>query len=398
VLIVPTEDIRAGMRLAAPLLHPQNPQHELLRRGYTLELSVLPKLRDLGVPFVYVDFPGLDDLDKHLAPRLSPERQRVYEQVKKAVTAAQGKCRPAVSYDDYYASTRDLINTLLTQGQHPIYMDAMAGLGGDEVAHATSVAHLALMLGLRLETYLIAERKRLAPKHARDVVNLGVAGMLHDVGKLKLPEPLRGCNGVDAPPDNDARRSEWESHARLGYELIRGGVESSAASAVLHHHQHYDGTGFPAKPQEDDEPGAAACQEGKTIHVFSRILMAADLYERLASPRGARNKRSNLEVYFDLRTRYASWVDPVVLKTLQTIAPPFLPGTTVVLSDRTQGVIVDVKLNEPYAPIVKRLRGDGTGLIDPAIDPAAPGSPTVETAAGVAVRPLLPENAATRAA
>jgi hypothetical protein len=392
LLIVPTEEIRAGMRLAAPVLHPQNPKQELLRRGYTLELAILPRLRDMGVLFVYVDFPGLDDLDKHLAPRLSPERQAVYELVKKSVNAAQAATRPAVSYDDYYDCTRDLVNTLLTQGQHPVYMDTMAGMGSDEVAHATSVAHLSLLIGMRLENYLIAERKRLQPKHARDVVNLGVAGMLHDVGKMKLPESLRTFSGAELP-EEEAARTEWETHVRLGYELIRGGVESTAASTVLHHHQHFDGSGFPVNHHEDD--GTCTRQEGRSIHVFSRILMAADLYERLALPRGARNKRSNLEVYHDLRTRFASWLDPTVFKTLQAIAPPFLPGTTLVLSDRTQAVVVEVKPNgDPYAPIVKRLREDGMGLKDQEIDLGAPGTPTIETAGGVTVKPLLPDSAA----
>jgi hypothetical protein len=384
------------MRLAAPLLHPQNPKQELLRRGYALEPAVLPRLRDLGVPFVYVDFPGLDDLDKHLAPRLSPERQAVYELVKKSVNAAQATMRPAVSYDSYYDCTRDLVNTLLTQGQHPVYMDTMAGMGSDEVAHATSVAHLSLLIGLRLENYLITERKRLQPKYARDVVNLGVAGMLHDVGKMKLPEALRTFSGVESPED-EAVRAEWETHVRLGYELIRGGVESTAASTVLHHHQHFDGSGFPVTSHEEE--GASTRPEGRSIHVFSRILMAADLYERLALPRGARNKRSNLEVYHDLRTRFTSWVDPTVFKTLQAIAPPFLPGTTLTLSDRTQAVVVEVKPNaDPYAPTVKRLRDDGMGLMDQAVDLSAPGAPTIETAGSVAVKPLLPDNAAARAA
>ena len=376
------------MRLAAPVLHPQNPKQELLRRGYILELAILPKLRDLAVPLVYVDFPGLDDLDKHLAPRLSPERQAVYELVKKSVSAAQATMRPAVSYDAYYDSTRSLIDTLLTQGQHPVYMDAMAGMGTDEVAHATSVAHLALLIGLRLENYLIAERKRLQPKFARDVVNLGVAGMLHDVGKMKLPEALREFSGVEAPEDEGAK-TEWESHTRLGYELIRGGVESTAASTVLHHHQHFDGSGFPVTSQDDDGNPLTRL-EGRSIHVFPRILMAADLYERLAMPRGARNKRSNLEVYHDLRTRFSAWLDPTVFKTLQTIAPPFLPGTTLLLSDRTQAVVVEVKPgSDPYLPTVKRLREDGMGLMGQPIDLSAPGAPTIETAGGVAVRPLL---------
>src|SRR5436189_1897524 len=50
---------------------------------YTLSLhDALPIY--LNVRAVFVDFPGLDDLDKHLAPRLSPERQVVYDKIKKS--------------------------------------------------------------------------------------------------------------------------------------------------------------------------------------------------------------------------------------------------------------------------------------------------------------------------
>ncbi len=396
MLIVAVEEVRTGMKLAAPLQHPQNPQHELLKRGYALELSVVPRLQDLGVPFVYVDFPGLEDLDRNLAPRLSPERQAVYNQVKSAVTKAQGRSRPAVSYDDYYAVTRGLITTLLDAGGggHAVYMDQMSAMGGDEVAHATAVAHLSLLLGLRLERYLIAQRKRLAPHHARDVVNLGVAAMLHDIGKHKLPDALRDRTGVE-PPEDGPGRAEWETHARLGYEMLRGGLESSAASAVLHHHQHFDGTGFPARGGDDGDaaPAGAGGMVGQSIHVFARILQAADLYERLSLPRGAKVKRSNLEVHHLLRTRYAARVDPAVLRTLLSVTPPFMPGTKVTLSDGTPGVVVDVKAADPYAPIVRRLSQTGDALMDPAVALTGTDGLSVVTAGGVDVRPLLPESA-----
>jgi serine/threonine-protein kinase len=62
--------------------------------------------------------------------------------------------------------------------------------------------------------------------------------MLHDVGKMKLPDDVRERCEFDAPkagaPDDADARRQWEGHPRLGYDMIRGGVESSAAAAVLH--------------------------------------------------------------------------------------------------------------------------------------------------------------------
>src|SRR5262245_54645252 len=113
VLILPVEDAKAGMKLAAPVLHPETPEQELLKRGYVLEDKVLRRLGEMGIDALYVEYPGLDDLDRHLAVNLSPARQAVYSQIKKTITAVQRQTRAEVTYTDYYAGTRELITTLL---------------------------------------------------------------------------------------------------------------------------------------------------------------------------------------------------------------------------------------------------------------------------------------------
>ncbi|MGB7161471.1 MAG: HD domain-containing phosphohydrolase [Tepidisphaeraceae bacterium] len=386
MLILPLNDAKAGMKLAAPVLHPETPDQELLRRGFVLEDRILRRLADMGIDSVYVDYPGLDDLDRHLAANLSPARQAVYSQIKKTISAVQRQTRAEVTYTDYYAGTRELITTLLSQGQHPVFIDQMSRLGTDAVGHATSVAHLSLLLGLKLERYLIDERSRLSAQHAREVVNLGVAGMLHDLGKCKLPERLQQHNAVDIPED-PAKRTEWESHARVGYDMIHNGIEPSAASAILHHHQHYDGSGFPSIKHKDD---CVAAMEGKRIHVFSRIVMVADLYDRLATAKSHVVRRSNLEVLHLIRTKYAGWCDPVVLAALEAITPPFPPGSRIGLSDGSMAVVVDVHPDRPYAPKIKRLIGEEMALESYAIDLSTDGELRIETVGGTPVTGMMP--------
>ena len=399
MLIIDVGDARVGMTLAAPVAHPDNPEHDLLKRGYALEESVLPRLRELGVASLYVDYPGLGDLDRHLAPQLSPARQEMYRLVRDTMLQVQGHTCPGVSFPDYYATTREMVTTLMSQGAHPIYVERLSALGPDAVAHATTVAHLALVIGLRLETYLIQQRARLDPQHAREVVNLGVSGMLHDIGKMKLPEALRGRSGLDAHAD-DAEREEWEAHARLGFEMIRGGVESSAAAAVLHHHQRFDGTGFPAVPEPGCGTGRAASADavaplkGRNIHVFARILHAADLYANLARPAGATALRSNLEVLHLMRTGYGDALDPMIFRTLQAVSPPFLPGSKVVLDDRTTAAVMSVTPADPYAPVVRRFKPDGDGLEAEDIDLRRPGAPAMFAAGDVPVAPFMPDHPA----
>ena len=98
MLIVNLDEVQAGMTLAAPVAHPDNAQQDLLKRGYALETSILPRLRDLGITSLYVDYPGLSDLDRHLAPQLSPARQSMYRQVREAMGRVQGHMSAGVSY------------------------------------------------------------------------------------------------------------------------------------------------------------------------------------------------------------------------------------------------------------------------------------------------------------
>ncbi len=64
MLIVPIEESEPGMRLAMPVCHPDNPRQELLRKGFALDAPVLQRLRELNVAWIYVDYPGLEDLDR----------------------------------------------------------------------------------------------------------------------------------------------------------------------------------------------------------------------------------------------------------------------------------------------------------------------------------------------
>jgi hypothetical protein len=182
--------------------------------------------------------------------------------------------------------------------------------------------------------------------------------------------------------------------------MLHGGVECTAATAVLHHHQHYDGSGFPTvRPRPSatkptDAPLEPAPLKGRDIHVFARILYVADLYANLVRPPGTSLRRGNLEVLHLMRTRYAQWMDPTVFRTLLAVAPPFLPGSKVVLSDQTLAAVVSVPPNDPYAPVLRRFKPDGTELDGPELNPREPGAPQIAALAdGSQVAPLLPEPA-----
>jgi HD-GYP domain-containing protein (c-di-GMP phosphodiesterase class II) len=351
VLVVSPAEATEGMTLVAPVFNPALPDQELLRRGFVLEPTILKRLNELGVDLLYVDFPGLDDVDKHLAPFLSTERRRVCTQIKDTIKDCQQSARPTIPYDDYATAMRELVTTLMSQGQHPVFMDQMSRMGSDAVGHATAVAHLSLLLGLRLERYLIDQRRSLPVCRAKEVVNAGVAGMLHDIGKTRIPADLQNYNCAHPPLEIDDR-AEWEEHARIGFEMLHNCIEPTAATAVLHHHQRYDGSGFPAMKFND---GTTATPSGDKIHVFARILMVADLYDRVAT--STPKRMPNIKALYEMRTKYGNWCDPTVLAALHVVAPPFPPGSKVHLNDGTAAIVTQADPTEPFKPTVRRLKG-----------------------------------------
>ena len=387
MLIVPLEEARPGMKLAVTVTHPDQPDQELLKVGFELRAEVITRLKQLHVEVVYVDYPDLSDLDRHMAAYLSPARTLVYQQIRDTIAAVQKTAKPCVAFPDYYASTRELVITLIQQGQNAIYLDQMSGkMGANAVAHATAVAHLSLMLGIRLENYLITQRARLSPQHAREVINLGVAGMLHDIGAACLPEEARAYSRVN-PPENEALLAEWRTHPQRGYDMIKGGVEPSAAAAVLHHHQHFDGSGFP-----DMAPTLAGDRRniGQRIHVFPRIIAVADLYDRLTVGKDG-HRRSNIEILHLMQTKYAGWVDPEIMKIVPAIIPPFPPGMKITLNDGTEAVTVGMRPDSPYRPLVKRIDDPAELKLAPeVIDLTLQSDLQIEKVGGVPVKGMLP--------
>ena len=241
-------------------------------------------------------------------------------------------------------------------------------------------------MGIRLERYLIAERQRLPAGKAKEVVNLGVAGMLHDTGKTQLPPALQKYNEVNLPPDE--HRQEWEQHVRHGYEIVHKGVEPSAAAAVLHHHQRWDGTGFPKNSADGRN---ALGLEAKKAHVFAhhsrgRIFTIGSRYR-------SRCERTNVEIHHLLRTSYAASIDPEIRRAMELVAPPYPPGTRIVLSDGNGAMVVKVDAVDPLLPgrVHSPPLAAGNHRGDP-LDLKSPVMRGIDQVEGQPVKTFLPEN------
>ena len=356
MLRVPISHAKAGMEVALPVFNPRASAQVLLRPGAVLEQSTIERMIELHLPEIWIKYPNMDMVSKYVSPKIMSSRAEITSGVAQAFDAAGKDMHARMDFTKYQAAMSKLMERLINDPDAAVFIGDIADTGSPAIRHGANVGYLSMLMGLRLGFYLLRERSRLSARLAKDVTSLGVAAMLHDVGMTRLKASVleRWAN------EHDHTDVEWQDHVRIGYEMLRGQVEPSAASAVLHHHQRFDGSGFPKKQRFDGEQFGL---EGSSIHIFARILLVADLYDRLVHPAytlgdSEDTKQSRPPVYamHTLRQEpYQSWMDPIVFKALMTVAPSYAPGSTVELSDGMRGVVIDWDPRDPCRPKVKEL-------------------------------------------
>ena len=140
---------------------------------------------------------------------------------------------------------------------------------------------------------------------------LARAGLLHDVGKLGIPDAiLHKCGALD--------EAEWKvmkTHPEIGVGIMgRAGHFKRELLAVLYHHERMDGSGYPH--------GLI----GEAIPIEARIIAVADTYDVLTSDRPYRKARSREDARCVVETEAGSHLDPRVVDGLMEILkeiPPF---------------------------------------------------------------------------
>lgn len=350
---------RAGMALAMPIYHPKRPGTILLRAGVKLDDVSIAKLREMRIRDVWVRYPKLEFMEEYINPAVLEATQQLARQTADALDRAAASQHAKLEFPAY----RDAILALLDHlAQHPrcvVFLNELADADAPLLRHASNVCLISILMGVKLDFYLVRERVRLSSLVARDVSSLGVGAMLADIGMLRLDEQtLRRWNLT-----RDENDKAWQKHTELGARMVRGQIEPSAAAVVLHHHQKFDGSGFPPTNSRD---GHATAPVGSDIHVFARIVGAADLFARLRHPAHAPLSSEEdapsvpavraLGRMLEHPCRY--WVDPIVMRALFSVVPPYPPGTLVRLSDGARAVVVDWTTDDPCRPTVYTLGED----------------------------------------
>ena len=150
-----------------------------------------------------------------------------------------------------------------------------------------------------------------------ELESLRIAALLHDVGKIGIRDAVLLKPGRLT----DDEFAEMKQHPEIGHRILQGAVDSQILAIVRHHHERFDGTGYPDGLKGDEIPIGARC------------LLVADAFDAMTSHRIYRKALPMERVIDELRRHSGTQFDPEIVKVFLSILEegklaPFYKGNT----------------------------------------------------------------------
>jgi len=326
----------------------------LLRAGAAVEPRYRTRMLQLGVPAVWID----DELSRGIEP-LDPLSAPARERVGDAVVKTLGEARSGLAEKQSAISEASLarLRAVAEMIAEEIANCPEAAYALTEMATADSYTHrhsvrvttLGLLLAARhwaRHGWMDHTRKRRFDGIPERLTLLGVGLMVHDIGKLAIPSQV-----LNKPGRLDA--SEWElmrRHPDIGVSMLPAAQTSYRVLAVVRqHHERLDGSGYPS------------ALTGEAIHEFAKLCAIADVYDAICSERpykAAAPPHVGLKI---VRDGGGTAFDAAMVDSFCRVVMPYPPGHEIVLPDGRVGIVVDVRPDAPYEPLV-RIPFEGGGF------------------------------------
>ncbi|MBK9571542.1 MAG: DUF3391 domain-containing protein [Rhodoferax sp.] len=253
------------------------------------------------------------------------EAIRQYRQVVDTYAA-----KPQTARDQCLTMVTGFVAELIGDGESSIRL-LSEGMGDRATMHPVNVMVLSLLLGKSLNL------------SQADMVDLGVAGFLHDIGKSLLPVRVRWMEDSFSSVEYKL----YQDHVAQGVGICeRMELAKGVVQVVAQHHELVDGSGFPAK------------LKGDRISPMAKALALVNRYDNLCNPSKPSAAVTPHEALSLIFAQHKSRFDPPVLSAFIRMMGVYPPGSVVQLLDDRYALVLSVNSSRPLKPkIIVYQRG-----------------------------------------
>lgn len=323
----------------------------LLRAGARIQtLSELERLsqpdvrfgehRAADIPFDMENEAALDDADARPDPRAAEFAKKVEKatglkqeavaDVESVFTSADAG--EAVDLEIARKTVASLLTDLLDDPRALVSLAELKDADAYTYTHCVNVSILAMHLALHTE-------------HRKDIEDIGVGALLHDIGKTSIPTNILNKQG---PLDSFEMR-EMKRHPEIGLERLKrsGETRHIVLSCVLSHHEKVSGHGYPQG------------RRGRHICPYAMITSIADIYDALTTDRPYRPAMSPKEGLLLMARKMREDLHEGLLQCFVSIVGYYPVGTEVELSNGFRGRVLNHYASHPNEPTIV-LVSDGS--------------------------------------
>ena len=343
---VKTGDLKPGM-ISANDVYTFNDQL-IIQEGTQLTERIITRLKFYAVTEIAIESDEDDIIPDYVD--LTPVIFSYDKPYREQVMATPEFKRFHASYTSALENISESLNDIAMGKRSPV-QDELLDVTGSVLKHVRNNLHLFDMLNCMYDSSDIIYTHSLnVALTARalgiwlglsdaDLDVLTCAGLLHDIGKLLVPQEILNKPGSLTPQEY----SIVKNHATFGYNLLKdqANLDPRIKRAVLMHHERCDGSGYPVGLHRT------------AIDDFARILGIADVYDAMSSKRSYREAYCPFAIMDMFERDGLEKYDPEYILTFRTGVVETYLHNNVVLNDGREGEVVLINKLSLSRPVIR---------------------------------------------
>ena len=318
---VSIEGLEEGMILGRDIYDDQN--RIILTRGQVLNSGYIVGLMNQGFTGAYIEDAYSAGIEVHraISPRVRLEAIDAFKR------EDLDRCKEIAV---------EMVGEIIERGMANIDFKDLKSYSNHTYSHSVNVAITCCLMGIARGF------------NDTDLYDLCVAALLHDLGKLHIPDDI-----INKP--GKLTKDEYEivkTHPVISYNLVKDNpaIAMESKTAILFHHENVDGSGYPK-----------GVGKVEMTH-FTNILHVADVFDALTASRPYKEPYSPFEACEYLMGGCGIMFDKATVELLTRAVPLYPKGTEVLLSNGMRGLIFDNTGVHNLRPITRLPNGSSIDL------------------------------------